>query len=350
MNRTFYLLTALLIMAAGCTNNKFKKAKDGSEYRLITNSSGKKVVAGNIFELNIWAKYKDSVLFSSVEASMPRFVPYDTAQLPPFFRDIHQGDSMIIRVSTDTLIKMGQGAPFMKKGEYIYQYFKVEKIFATQAEADSVSKTFVTVAKAKAYQKTLDQVKKDLVTNAAQVKTDDQIINDYMTKNNMKAIKTEWGAYVALTNSGTGENLNQNNVAVVNYTGRTLKDSVFDSNTDPKFGHVGSINVDMSQFGVIPGWLDALKNMKKGSKGKVLIPSSLGYGKTGSGGKIGPNENLVFDIEVTDVITQAQMEEKQRMQQMQQQMQQQQMQQQMQQQQQQQQQNPQQQQPPAPNH
>ncbi len=78
--------------------------------------------------------------------------------------------------------------------------------------------------------------------------------------------------------------------------------------------------------------------MKKGSKGKFFIPSSLAYGKTGSGEKIKANEILVFDIEVLDVISAAQYQAQQ-MQQQQQMME-------MQQQQQQQQQN--QQQPPAP--
>ncbi len=43
----------------------------------------------------------------------------------------------------------------------------------------------------------------------------------------------------------------------------------------------------------------------------LLIPSSLGYGKSGSGDKIKPNENLVFNIEIVDVITPAQYQAKQ---------------------------------------
>jgi hypothetical protein len=44
--------------------------------------------------------------------------------------------------------------------------------------------------------------------------------------------------------------------------------------------------------------------MKKGSKGKIIIPSYLGYGKNGAPPKIAPNSNLVFDIEVTDIVSQ----------------------------------------------
>jgi RecA/RadA recombinase len=72
----------------------------------------------------------------------------------------------------------------------------------------------------------------------------------------------------------------------------------------------------------------------KGSKGKLIIPSYLGYGKNGAPPKIAPNENLVFDIEVTDVVNQEQYQEEMKKEQMQMQMQRQMMQQQMQQQQQ----------------
>jgi len=41
--------------------------------------------------------------------------------------------------------------------------------------------------------------------------------------------------------------------------------------------------------------------LKKGSKGKFIIPSPLGYGENGAGAMIPPNSILVFDVEVTDV-------------------------------------------------
>src|SRR5450432_2696434 len=106
MNRSSYLIAAILLLIAGCTDNSFKKSPDGSEYRIINNENGRKAVSGNFIQLNILAKYKDSVLFSSIENGMPRFIPYDTAQLPPFFKKINEGDSLILRMSTDTLMKM----------------------------------------------------------------------------------------------------------------------------------------------------------------------------------------------------------------------------------------------------
>ena len=229
---------------------------------------------------------------------------------------MYEGDSLIIRQSTDSIIKAGQGAPWMQKGQYIYQSFKVVKLFNNKESADSVAKTFEACSQAKAYKKTSDNIEKDMAKNAAQVKEDDKIITDYLNKNNIKANKTAWGTYVSITTPGTGPNINENDVAVINYTGKTFKDSTFDSNTDKKFNHVEPIYVDMGDFRVIPGWIDGLKLMQKGSKGKLIIPSFLAYGKNGAPPKIGPDENLVFDIEVTDVLTQDQyqkaMEEQQK--------------------------------------
>ncbi|MEP6595376.1 MAG: FKBP-type peptidyl-prolyl cis-trans isomerase [Ginsengibacter sp.] len=323
MKRSFYLMAAIVLFAGGCADNSpYKKAPDGSEYKIIANEKGKKAVAGNFLQLNILAKYKDSVLFSSIENSTPRFIPFDTAQLPVFFRDLHEGDSLILRVSTDTLIKHGQSAPFMKKNEYIYQYFKIVKLFPTREQVETEAKTYEAAAKSKMYKKAVDQINKELEKNAAQQKTDEQIITSYMAKNNIKANKTPWGTYVSIITPGTGNNLTDKDVAVVNYTGKTLKDSVFDSNTDKKFGHSQPYEVDMGEFGVIPGWIDGLKLMNKGSKGIIIIPSTIAYGKNGSPPKIGPNEVLVFNIEVADFITQdqyaaKQMEKRNQMQQLQ---------------------------------
>lgn len=322
MNKSLCLVAAaLVILATGCNEQKFKKAADGSEYKVITNSGGKKAVPGEFMEVNIVAKYKDSTLFSSVEASQPRFLPYDTVQLPPYFKEVHEGDSLVIRQSTDSVIKYGQAAPFMQKGQYIYQTFKIVKLFPSKEAADSAEKTFEASAKVYNNKKVVEKIEKEIADNDSLVKADDKAIQDYMAKNNLKGNKTKWGTYVVIETPGSGPMIGDTDVAVVNYTGRTLNDSTFDSNIDPKFGHPEPLYVNMSEYRVIPGWIDGLKLMQKGSKGKILIPSYLGYGKNGAPPRIAPNSNLVFDIEVTDIVNQQKYEqemEKQQQQMMQQ--------------------------------
>jgi len=57
--------------------------------------------------------------------------------------------------------------------------------------------------------------------------------------------------------------------------------------------------------GVIKGWQEALPLMKEGAKWQVYIPAELGYGPRGAGAAIGPNEVLIFDIELLSVKSEA---------------------------------------------
>lgn len=311
------LAFAVIVLAAGCGNIRYQKADDGSEYKVFENKKGQLAQAGNFMELHILVKYKDSVLFSTEETGMPNFVPYDTMTLPKFFKTVHEGDSLIIRQSTDTIINMGQNPPWMEKGNYITQSIKVAKIYTDQAAADSAAKSREGVARTKQYEKSMKDLEKKLADNKDQLQKDDQIIKDFLAKNGWNnAQKTGWGTYVVITSEGSGGKLTDKDVAVVNYTGKTLKDTTFDSNTLQEFGHVEPLYVDLGEFRVIPGWIDGLKLFQKGSKGKIVIPSTLAYGEQGAPPKIDPNEVLVFDIDVQDVISQKEyaqkMEEQQR--------------------------------------
>jgi FKBP-type peptidyl-prolyl cis-trans isomerase len=53
--------------------------------------------------------------------------------------------------------------------------------------------------------------------------------------------------------------------------------------------------------GIIKGWQEALQLMKVGGKWKVYLPSELAYGPAGAGNRIGPNEALIFEIELLEI-------------------------------------------------
>ena len=150
-------------------------------------------------------------------------------------------------------------------------------------------------------------IEKELLSKKAQLDADCKIIEAYLAKNNIKAQKTKWGTYIAISTEGTGEKISSTDIAVVNYTGRTLDSGkVFDSNLDPAFKHVQPLEVEIANLGgIIFSWTDALLQFKKGTKAVIYVPSSLGYAERGKDDKIKPNDNLIFDMEVIDVTTEA---------------------------------------------
>jgi FKBP-type peptidyl-prolyl cis-trans isomerase len=141
-----------------------------------------------------------------------------------------------------------------------------------------------------------DSVKMAAV-NAA-LNREDQLLQNYMRENNLQGTKTPSGLYVVIENPGTGKQAANGNTVKVNYTGRLLNGEVFDSSLQP--GRE-PYEVTIGQSQVIQGWHEGLTYFRKGGKGKLLIPSRLGWGDRGSPPKIGPNEPVEFDIEMLDI-------------------------------------------------
>ena len=80
------------------------------------------------------------------------------------------------------------------------------------------------------------------------------------------------------------------------YEGRLINGTVFDSSirrNEP---------AEFPVSGVIAGWVEALQLMPVGSKWQLYIPSELAYGTHGAGQSIGPNQTLIFDVELLAII------------------------------------------------
>ena len=100
--------------------------------------------------------------------------------------------------------------------------------------------------------------------------------------------------YEVLT-EGSGANPKKENKVTVHYKGTLIDGTEFDSSIargEPVTFPLGN---------VIPGWTEGLQLMKAGGKAKLYIPSELGYGERGAGAKIGPNETLVFEVELIKI-------------------------------------------------
>jgi len=119
----------------------------------------------------------------------------------------------------------------------------------------------------------------------------------YMAENAKKeGVKTTAsGLQYKVITEGKGAKPKADEVVEVNYKGTLIDGTEFDSSY--KRGQPVTFPVN----GVIPGWTEALQLMPVGSKYELYIPSDLAYGPGGTGGVIGPNQALVFEVELLDI-------------------------------------------------
>ena len=95
---------------------------------------------------------------------------------------------------------------------------------------------------------------------------------------------------------GTGATPTASDIVTVHYTGRLLDGTVFDSSVER--GEPAAFPLQA----VIKGWTEGLQLMKEGGKTVFYIPSELAYGEMGTpGGPIGPNSDLIFEVELIKV-------------------------------------------------
>jgi len=102
------------------------------------------------------------------------------------------------------------------------------------------------------------------------------------------------GLQYKVIQNGDGPKPTAADTVVCNYRGTLLDGTEFDSSQ--KHGKPASFPVGQ----VIKGWTEALQLMPVGSKWELYIPSTLAYGERGNG-PIGPNETLIFDVELLSI-------------------------------------------------
>lgn len=126
-----------------------------------------------------------------------------------------------------------------------------------------------------------------------QAEIDDKLITDYLLAKGLLAEKAPSGLYYIIDQQGTGPECNSNSDVRVAYTGYFLDDEIFDGSN--------AQGITFNLNNVIEGWRLGIPYFREGGSGKLLIPSALAYGPSGSG-SIPPNAVLVFDIELLEVL------------------------------------------------
>jgi FKBP-type peptidyl-prolyl cis-trans isomerase FklB len=121
---------------------------------------------------------------------------------------------------------------------------------------------------------------------------------EYMAQNRKRpgVVQLPSGIQYAVLESGNGrQSPTVTSTVTVNYRGMLVDGTEFDSS----WAHGAPVTFQVNK--VIPGWQDVIPRMHVGDRWKVVIPSNLAYGERGQLPRIGPNEALVFEIELVDI-------------------------------------------------
>lgn len=268
------MVAAMGLLLASCgTGTGWKKTPNGVEYNVHKAGSGAQLKLGDTVLMNITQRLNDSVLAESrkiVGAPVPVLISKSVEKydLMEGLALLHEGDSATFVIPYDSLPE--PRPPFGKKGD------KLKVTFAVEGKYSS----------------------------AIQKEKDEKSIKEYLDKNKLQATKTPEGVYVAVSEQGSGEQPKSGDTVFVHYTGMLLNGKKFDSSQDSTLRPgmpLEPIKFPIGQGFVIKGWDAGIGALKKGSKAKLVIPSTLAYGLQGSPPAIPANSVLVFDVQLVDV-------------------------------------------------
>ena len=276
---SFYYLLLVIPFLASCGGEEYKKSANDLEYRIIVDKKQPKAKVGEVIKYNVyWRKMNDSLFLSTKDKEIPLYSQVDS---PKFKGDplevlamMGAGDSASCRVPVD-LIFRGNPPAFLKKGDFMKLDITVDQVL-TKEEYDKMM----------------------MAQSVSQMQIEQKNIESYLTQNGLTGVKTAAGMYLVTEKEGTGKQPVNGSTVRVNYTGKLLNGQQFDSSLSPGREPFEFV---IGQGSVIRGWDEGIPYFKEGGKGKLFIPSTLGYGEQGMGNQIPPNSILVFDIELVEV-------------------------------------------------
>ena len=278
---------AILVMVAltslGCTSKYpgFDKTKSGLYYKLYNVSKDTaKARQGDYIALHMrYTTAKDSMLFDS-KTSMGDAVRF---QLPAsdFPGDIYEGiclmspgDSAVFIVNADSLFKktfrQANRPPFIDSNSVI-------KFYITLLSADSKA--------------ALEQKEKDSLAK-------------YLQANNITVQPLPSGLYYIETTPGTGSKIDTGMMVKMNFTLTTVDGKKVFSTLD----RGEPLRMEYGKAFDTPGFDEGIGLMKKGGKANFIVPSAIAFGAQGRGAMIPPYTTLLYNVEIVDIQTKAQVE------------------------------------------
>jgi len=272
------LAFTLIVFLSNCNNSTYQTTESGLKYKMAVDADGRTVKMDDFLTLNMLykASKNDSVLFNTFANPQPLNFKFQPSLFNGAINDgllmMSAGDSAHFVVKASSVYN-DQLPPFLSADDELEYVIKMIKL----ASAD-------------------EQQREAAAAQATQLKKEEDLINTYITENNLKTEKTESGLYYVIDEAGSGGFPKPGQTVEVHYTGTLLDGSKFDSSKDRK----QPFKFPLGQGRVIKGWDEGIPKFQKGGSGRLIIPSTLGYGNRAQGPKIPANSTLIFEIELLD--------------------------------------------------
>ncbi len=297
---SFFFVCFIAITQVACTQNKFEggdpeidkylndnkiKKKDvektasGLYYTVTEKGTDRQAQKGDFVRVHYIIKLIDGTLIqSSYDSGQPlEFTIGDGTMIAGFDQGIplyNIGGKGTIYVPSELgWGERGGGAQIPPNADV---YFEIELVSAMTAEEAQAEK---------------------LKANQAQMDTENKLIEEWLTTNNLTAQKSPDGIYYIVERQGTGAQPQTGQNVSIHYIGKLLDGYEFDQS----YKRGTPLTYQLGASNIIAGWNLGIPLFNVGGKGKIIIPSPLGYGPGGNPpAKIPGNSPLVFDMEVMD--------------------------------------------------
>ena len=296
------MILAAAVLATACNKSDikgFKKTKSGLHYKFENkNRSGESVHVGDIILGELKFSLDTTVLFSNVGDPKRLMMVRDSV-----FNgyDIDEGLLMM---------HVGEKAVFAIFADSVARYFQPSQLPANyKPGADMVFYYEISISDVVTHDELMQEQDNFKVEMEQRQKEEPETLAKYIADNNITAKPNSDGLYIIVTKKGNGPKVAMGKTVSINYTGRMLDGTMFDSSveSDAKEGGIymsgktyEPLTYEVGKMSLIRGWEDGVMGQPQGTQLTLIMPSEMGYGAQGAG-SILPYSPLRFDIEIVSV-------------------------------------------------
>lgn len=302
----FVIVMAAVVMFSCNQGGEEVTTKSGMKYRVL--EAGTELIQPrNMMIVSFVAiDGKDSVWMDSRLDGMPRparkldsISVLNQGGIEEVLFYMRKGDSVSFEVPVEKVYGNGPLPAGAKKGSMLTIGLKVEDAMDQEAFQAYRKEMMVKVQEVAAKK------------GEEQLTIDIELIDAYLSENNIDAEKTDSGLRYVITQEGQGENVQSGQKIKANYSGHVLNGAFFDSSIEAVAREnglytegrpYGPFETVIGQGAVIRGWDEAFQLMNQGGKSTLYIPSGLAYGARARSEEIPANAILVFDVELVEII------------------------------------------------